>query len=185
MKKLILMILAAGVIAAIPASSYALVDAGVYGGYTFSGKNESNNSTTSGYKGPQFGAMAHLNMNNPLFVLGMGPYIEMAKYKKSDLDVDLDQSVGLDAWFGLNIVPMITPYVRAGVGIMDKWTVKSGFGEDSQTNYLKTWYAAIGLSKSIVPLVQVFGEFRYASSKLDGGDTFNRSMANIGVMLIF
>jgi hypothetical protein len=185
MKKVVLMILAAGVIAAIPASSYALVDAGVYGGYTFSGKTEGDADDTTGYKGPQFGAMAHLNMNNPLFVLGAGPYIEMAKYKNSDLDVNLDRSVGLDAWFGLNVIPVITPYVRVGLGLMDKWTVKSDFGEDSQTNYLKTWYAAIGLSKSIVPLVQVFGEFRYASSKLDGGDKFNRSMANIGVMLNF
>ncbi len=90
--------LLACLILAVPASSFALVDVGAYGGYSFAGelKTDSGTVDTSGFL---YGFNAHVNFDMLVFFqLGIGGF-----YQKSEFDYDMT---------GEGIPAMIKPWLE-------------------------------------------------------------------------
>jgi hypothetical protein len=179
--------LLACLILAVPASSFALVDVGAYGGYSFAGelKTDSGTVDTSGFL---YGFNAHVNFDMLVFFqLGIGGF-----YQKSEFDYDMtgggDSSydktvVGVDLYAMLNI-PMlpISPYVTFNSGIWEK--VDDKYARAS-TDYFQTYSVGGGVALTILPIpaimsLSIFGEYLYNFGK-DAGNDATGHQVRLGV----
>ena len=161
--------------------SYAIVDASVYGGYTFSGTVE-DTGFEADVDGLLYGVKGHYNTSLiPLIELGVGAYYQFNKmqYESSGSDFDLDrQSLGLDLNLILSL-PIIHPYGRFTWAVVDSIKTET----DTYTENFKAWGAGVGVEFTIIPFFRVFGEYMYDKSKQDF--TLTTNSAIIGVKFDF
>lgn len=148
-----------------PASSFALVDFGVYGGYAV-GEAEYGTNTEDMY-GSQYGFVGHFNGGVPLLILvGVGLYWQKASHtidtSGGDLDAD-KESYGFDAYAQLDLPILIHPYIRGGIAIKEKLDVE-GTKVDDKFNSL---HYGIGIALTVFPMIQLFAEYMRYESTID------------------
>jgi len=138
----------------IPSSSYALFDAGAYGGYTFSGEVMS----LDGQKGANYGIIAHYNKSLLVFFdLGLGAYGQISNL--SDYD---RKSVGIDTYFLIDIpIFPIDPYAKFAFSIYENYS--GTYSPDSGAFKTYSPGAGLVLSLPVIP-VEMFGEYQYTKS---------------------
>lgn len=147
-----------------PASSFALVDFGVYGGYAL-GTYEAGSVSEDMY-GSQYGFVGHFNGGVPLLILvGVGLYWQKASHTVDfdfgDVDVD-KESYGFDAYAQLDLPILIHPYIRGGIAIKEKLDAKGGIKVEDKFNSL---HYGIGVALTVFPMIQLFAEYmRYEST---------------------
>jgi hypothetical protein len=168
----------------IPASSYAIVDASIFGGRTFGGEIERSGSKTD-IDGWQYGAYGHINTGIP-FVLtaGAGGF-----YLKAPLKGDVDakkETVGVDVYAQLELpILPVYPYVRYGIAIREKVeSESSGRTTDISENF-KSHYYGLGLSRTLFSFVKlkimIFAEYIYTTSKQENDVKIKGHAVNVGV----
>ena len=185
------------VILLIPASSFALVDASVYGGYAFGGKLEGGGGGSADVSGYHYGARAHANLGIPMVVsFGAGMFYQIApmKYEVNGKKDDLKQeTMGIDVYAQLKLpVIPINPFVRYGIAINDKVEVTYADAAGSRTNTLKqnfkSSYYGIGIAYSLLDAVvldvQLIGEYLYTKTKQEDGITLKANAFNLGVQVV-
>ncbi|MCU0822617.1 MAG: porin family protein [Spirochaetes bacterium] len=182
----------------IPASSYALVDGSIYGGYAFGGKLEGTGETAdvSGY---HYGARVHANLGIPMVVsFGLGMFYEIApmKYEVNGKEDDLKkETLGIDVYAQLKLpVIPINPFIRYGIAINDKVEVTyqdqdagGSATETFQENFKSSYYGigiAYSLLDAIVMDIQLFGEYLYTTSKQEKGIELKGNVVNLGVQVV-
>lgn len=181
----------------IPSTTYAIVDASVYGGLSFSGNldfpSTSNFSTLTGFKledyatqGKQAGAIAHLNASVIPMILsiGIGGFYQrnIMTYTVMHVDSTLTKdSYGLDVIIMSEAPIFIHPYIRGGIAIKEKADYKTPTETISSSKNFNSYYGAIGGAFTIFPFIQLFGEYQYNYSKLETGGTFKTNSINAGV----
>ncbi|MBN2401704.1 MAG: outer membrane beta-barrel protein [Spirochaetes bacterium] len=164
----------------IPASSYAIVDASVYGGRTFAGKVESGGSS-SDVDGWQYGAYAHVNTGIPMvFTVGLGGFYLIAPLK-GDVDAE-KKTVGIDAYAQIDLpVLPVNPYARYGIAFKEDVEVES----TSISENFKSHYFGFGISRIIFSAVKLklslFVEYLYTTSKQEKDVKIKGNAVNIGV----
>ena len=152
-----------------PASSFALVDFGIYGGYAL-GTFEAG-SASEDMNGSQYGFVGHFNGGVPLLItVGVGLYWQKAShtidFSAGDADVD-KESYGFDAYAQLDLPILIHPYIRGGIAIKEKLDVEgSSFKPEGKFDSL---HYGIGVALTVFPMIQLFAEYmRYESTVEDG-----------------
>lgn len=200
MSKIGLMLIA---VLLIPAVSFAIIDASVYGGYSFNGKLETATSTTDAdVKGKQYGVRAHINTGIPMvFTVGGGLFYQLAplKYDVESTSDDLTKKTyGFDAYAQLDLPFLpVYPYVRGGIAIQDKleigYQVNVGAGgveKETKTydEYFKSSYYGVGLAYSIYDLVvldlQIFCEYLFTTSKQEDDVKLKGHAVNLGLQVV-
>lgn len=161
-------------------SSFALVDASIYGGYIFSGKVEG--IDTSNFKGRDYGVKAHYNTSVfPLMELGVGGYYQVTKYKYdvSSATNDLTRdNIGVDVNLILTI-PIIHPYIRGTYSLWDK--LKNSDIEYDDTTKFKGYGAGAGAEFTFFPFLRIFGEYMYEYT--DHDDHLKSQSVNLGLKI--
>jgi len=175
-KFLKLTIISALLVGFMEATSFALVDAAVWGGYVFNGKIEgSDNSDT---KGGQYGLKAHYNTSlMPLLELGVGAYYQYSKLTQDITSSDDDftkQSLGIDGNLILSL-PVIHPYLRGTYCLWDKIEA----GNVSDTEKFKGYGFGAGVEVTVFPFFRLFGEYMYEYSDHDA--YFKSQSINLGL----
>lgn len=187
MKKVYSLIVAAAVIAwAVP--SFALVDVEGYGGLTFAGKAASGTSETLKVSGWDYGARAHLTGGFIIVDYGVGGYYQQkpldGKIGSTNFDVS-NTSFGGDCFLRLSIIPVVKPYVRAGLAFADYVETKADGGyKKSNWKGFNSYYTGIGVGLALpIPVVtlMVFGEYLYNHQIYSGKLTGNN--INFGISL--
>ncbi len=173
----------------VPTGAYALVDAGVLGGYTFMGDIEIHEEEYDGIRGYQFGVFAHLNVNTDLFMLGFGFYSQKGMWTYdadgTDAEFKLKSSWGPDIIFMLNISSTSRPYARIGFSVMDTLEYDYGIEYKDKTRFLNTGWWALGVGLKISPLFVIFAEFQRCTTGLNMEHSMARNMMNAGIMLVY
>lgn len=179
-------LLTCAVLLVLPASGYALLDLGAYGGYSFAGKIETDagNPKTSG---PEWGAFAHYNTGLPmLFTFGVGPFYQKT-YLSFDLgnnDYDATRSMlGLDVYLQLELPILVHPFVRGGVAMKEWLKIEGGGGSSTKSEYFKSYYGGLGVALKVFPLVSLFGEYLYTRSKQEDGIVVKGNSVHAGAKL--
>ena len=175
MKKVYSLIIAAAVVAwAVP--SFALVDVEGYGGLSFAGKFETPDKTATGaaasesvkVKGWDYGARAHYTDGFLIFDYGIGAFYQQKPLSYSLLSTDykaVNTTSGADCYLRLGIIPVVKPFVRAGLAVTDYVETKAGGTKiKSDMKYFNSYYTGGGIGFTLpVPLVTImfFGEYLY------------------------
>lgn len=177
MKKIKLLLAIVAVFMIIPASSFAIVDFGVYGGYNLGGKS---------YKpvvyGPHLGVIVHPSFTlGEVVTLGLGAYyqrsydvipVTMFGYTKNRMTHK--DSVGLDGYVQINIPKVnLHPYGRVSTSIWDQvtgWRVQS-YKNLTASEFFKTYAfgGGIAIPLASVPVLEkmnVYFEYLYTISKV-------------------
>ena len=181
----------------LPSTSYAIIDASVYGGLSFSGNldfpNYTNYQTITKFKledyatqGKQAGAIVHLNASViPMILsLGLGGFYQrnILTYTIMHNDYTLTKdSYGLDAILMIEAPIFIHPYIRGGIAIKEKADYKTPTETITSSKNFNSYYGAVGGAFTIFPFIQLFGEYQYNYSKLETGGTFKTNSINAGV----
>ncbi len=174
----------------VPASSYAIVDFGVYGGYSFTGKIQADTVDKS-TKGWEYGFLGHLNGSVIPMVLsvGIGGFYQKAplKYSVSGTDFDLTKTAyGLDGIVMLELPIIIHPYVRGGIAINEKAKIEvSGPAaySTSKSKKFNSYYVGLGAAFTIFPMIQLFGEYMYNTSKQEDNVDLTSNSIHVGARL--
>lgn len=152
-----------------PASSFALVDFGIYGGYAL-GTYEAGPASED-MNGSQYGFVGHFNGGVPLLItVGVGLFWQKASHTINfdfgDVDVD-KESYGFDAYAQLDLPILIHPYIRGGIAIKEELDAKgAAIKVDDKFNSL---HYGIGVALTVFPMIQLFAEYmRYESTVEDG-----------------
>jgi hypothetical protein len=168
----------------IPASSYAIVDASIFGGRTFGSKIE-NAAGDTDVNGWQYGLYGHVNTGVPmLFTVGAGGFFLTAPLK-GDIDAT-KKTVGFDAFamVDLPVLPVF-PYVRYGIAVKETVEVKTSAGTTSSSENFKSNYFGFGLSRTIFSAVklklQIFAEYLYTISKQENDTKLKGHAVNVGI----
>jgi hypothetical protein len=190
MKRVYSLIIAAAVIAwAVP--SFALVDGEVYGGLTLGGdyklSGDGYNKTVN-VNGWGYGARAHLTGGLIVVDYGIGGFYQQkpldAKIGSTKFDVT-NTSFGGDCFLRLGIIPVVKPYVRAGLAFADYVESKaSGVTTKSNWKGFNSYYTGFGVGLALpIPVVtlMVFGEYLYNHQIYSGKLTGNN--INFGISL--
>jgi len=182
MNRIRTLIVLLSLVAIIPATSYALVDIGAYGGYSFAGKLETTGEDVEP-SGWEYGFIAHYNKTILPMILsfGFGAYYQKSalNYDLLNKDYDFDkQSAGIDAYLQLELPIIIHPYGRVSATAWEK----TGGDADSNTEYFKSYSAGAGIAMTIFPLLQLYGEYLYNFGEVDGKKTTGNS-AHLGLRL--
>ncbi|MCX7679702.1 MAG: porin family protein [Spirochaetes bacterium] len=169
----------------VPATSFAFIDLGAYGGYSLASLES--NSMSEDLKGWEYGCFGHLTLGIPmLFSVGFGGFYHVTDatmdYSGKKTDVTRS-SYGIDV-MGTIELPMlpVNPFVRAGVAINETL-------EQELLNIAKkekkfgSYYFAIGAGYSIFPFVRVFAEYVYNFSKQEDDTKLMSNSLHIGAML--
>jgi hypothetical protein len=167
------------------APAFAFVDGELYGGYNFSGKITSDSSSYD-LKGANYGARFHFTSSGMLFSTGAGLF-----YQKSPLKLDTaagkidtkKTDIGPDAFARIEIIPVLKPYVRAGLSVYQKVDID---GSSAEKKYFKSYYYGAGLGLAApTPLLNlmIFGE--YLNSRRFSGDKLTLHTINGGVSIGF
>jgi hypothetical protein len=170
--------------------SFALVDAEVYGGYSFKNNFDDATSDATKAKGWAVGLRAHLTGGNTFFDYGAGAFYQRTplKYKESGIEVKYTRdSFGPDAYLRIAILPLIKPYGRIGMSVYDKEKLSAtGYPTETQTKKFSSYY--FGFGAGIMPPLpgidlMIFAEYLY-NKKYKGGKSSNNTI-NAGVSLGF
>ncbi len=175
MKKIRSIVLVVSILAFVPASSYALFDIGIYGGYTFAGEIKSDISGQSNPEptGLSYGAIGHFNTPIfPLLRLGVGLYTENSNldYSISSQDYEFTRkTVGLDLYLQLDI-PLIPlhPYAKFASGIWEE--VGGDLVAKDETEYFSTYRTGVGAALTFFPMLQIFAEYQFLYTRNIGDD---------------
>ncbi|MFW5860602.1 MAG: outer membrane beta-barrel protein [Spirochaetota bacterium] len=184
MKKLIVILAAFTVLVFAPSASFAIVDMGVYGGYSFGGEIEVENETYD-VIGPEYGFIGHVNgtVIPMVLSLGIGGFYQKStlQYEVDKKDFDLDKTIyGLDAIAMLELPIIIHPYLRGGIAINEKLDLKVNDSSVSYEKKFNSYYFGIGAAFTVFPMVQVFGEYLYNYSKQEEDAVLKTNSVHIG-----
>lgn len=199
MKMLKAILVMAAVLVLLPATSYAIVDFGAYGGYGFAGKLDTGELATNtvekqgkSMSGWEYGLFGHLNTSIAGIVgVGVGPYYQAApmQYELEGNKYDAKRvAYGVDLMVSLELIPIIHPYLREGVAIKEqiKVEVPSAVGMTTKTTndrYFRSWYFGFGCAFTVAPMVRVFGEYLYTTSKQENKVEIKGNAVHAGAML--
>jgi hypothetical protein len=170
--------------------SFALIDAEVYGGYSFKNNIDGATSDATKAKGWAVGLRAHLTGGNTLFDYGAGAFYQRTplKFKEGGIEVKYTRdSFGPDAYLRIAILPLIKPYGRIGMSVYDREKIYAkGIIDDTQTKKFSSYY--FGFGAGIMPPIpgvdlMIFAEYLY-NKKYKGGKVTNNTI-NAGVSLGF
>lgn len=169
MKKIRIIILILGIIAFIPASSYALFDIGAYGGYSFGGKVKTEGSDVEP-SGWEYGFIGHYNMTifPMLLSFGIGAYFQLSPLKLNDDSSYSKKAVGLDGYLQLELPILVHPYVRFSAAI---WEDVEGNAE-----YFKSYSLGGGLAFGIFGILQIYGEYLFNTAIQDGNNAIGNAV---------
>lgn len=155
-------------------SAFAIVDFGVYGGYSFAGNYSASGTSTSG---PEYGVIGHYNdMVIPLLSYGIGGYYQYTKLDYSLLGSDnslTKNTLGLDLYFQLEL-PIIHPFVRASTSIFE--SIKS------EKEFFKSYAFGGGLAFSVFPFIELTTDYMYTRSK-KGSETLKGHAIHLGARI--
>lgn len=176
------------IIMLIPSSSYAIIDVGVYGGYTFAGSIDNPDIDNADTAGWQYGFLGHINGSVIPMILsvGIGGFYQISpmQFTVGGKDFDITRTMyGIDTIAMLEIPILIHPYVRAGIAINEKVEIKTPLGTSSEEKKFNSYYVGLGAAFTVFPFVQVFGEYLYNYSRLDNDGTLKSNSINIGARL--
>ncbi len=187
----------------VPAASYAIIDAGVYGGYNFS--KDAIKPATYDYS---IGAIAHGNIMLKIVTIGIGAFYQRNIDKHVDTWAEVfsrrhirtKDSVAADVYVQVNFPKFILhPYGRFSVSIWDNvkgyrvaW---NGFTRRTAEDFFKTYWFGGGIAIPIIPFagdddgfssagVNLFVEYLYHYS-IVAGDNPSRHALQGGVKLVF
>jgi len=156
-------------------TSYALVDLGVYGGYSFSGEIDTEGTGEQpDPTGFEYGVIGHYNSSLlAFFNYGVGAYYQYSDLSyegtsnNQDVDTDYNKNIiGLDAYLELSLPLMpLHPYVKIASAI---WEETGGDLERVENEWFNTYSTGFGVAFTFFPMYQVFGEYQYSYSKMDG-----------------
>lgn len=187
MKKTKLLVAVLAIALFIPASSYALVDFGVYGGYSYA------NIDTEVYQedmnGWEWGMLGHVNTGLPmLFSVGLGAFYQRtnADFEIGNTTVDADRVMwGIDVMATLELPIFIHPYLRMGIAIKEELEIDQGNNTTTVTNekYFNSHYYGIGAQFSVFPMVRVFGEYVFNYSNQENDTVVKSNAIHVGAML--
>ncbi len=183
MLKLTALVLTALVL--VPASSYAIVDVGVYGGYSLASLQTE--AYTKDMNGWEYGFFGHITMGIPLlFSVGLGGF-----YQRADATVDINGtdidatrvSYGLDVMgtIDLPVIP-VNPFARAGIAINESYELDTPGAEKNDKKF-GSYYFAIGVGFSFIPMTRLFAEYVYNYSKQENEITIQSNSIHVGAML--
>ena len=177
MKILRIILLFGILVALVPVKSYALIDIGAYGGYSFENKVKTSDGELK-TQGFGFGFIGHYNMTVIPMVLsiGIGPYYEKfyLNYKwysvKSDYDL---QTVGLDVFAMLELPIVVHPFVRASVAVWEQ--------TQKNNDYFRSFSFGPGVGFDIL-ILQIYTEYLFNTSKQRGNDAYGHTI-NLGIRI--
>ncbi|HPA71715.1 MAG TPA: outer membrane beta-barrel protein [Spirochaetota bacterium] len=183
MKSIKLVVAVLAVLVMIPASSYALVDFGAYGGYSYA--NLDTGGTQENIKGWEYGAFGHLNTGLPmLFTIGLGGFYQVTNstLEVNSEDVDVTRTMyGLDAIFILELPLLpVNPFLRGGLAINEELEIGEG---DPTEEKFKSYYVALGVGYSIFPMTKIFAEYVFNYSKQEDDSKVNSNAIHVGLMI--
>ncbi len=177
----------------VPATSYAIVDAGLYGGYSFSGKVDASSvatgKTTTGW---EYGAIAHLNFDFlAIFNVGIGAFYQNAplKFDYAGETIKIDNvNIGPDVYLELDLpVIPIHPFVRGGVSAYNKTSIDfpSSLPAKDVTakKYFGSYYFGLGAALTIFPFIQIFGEYMYNYANQEKDVSLKTNAVHVGARL--
>ncbi len=168
-------VLAAAIL--VPGRAFALLDLGLFGGYSFGNKIEENAATLKP-SGGEYGLWAHYTKEVLILNLGIGGYFQQSFLKDGNIDYNR-QAAGLDAFLqvDLPVVP-IMPYIRVGTPIWDHIT-----GDRESTDYFHSAHIGAGLDFSIPVIpINIFAEYLFTAGR-QGGDKMTGNAIHAGVEL--
>lgn len=173
MKKIKMIIVSLTIALFIPAASFALIEAGLYGGYSGSGDTD-----MSGY---HYGAIGHFTWSLPLLAtFGVGGYYQQGSLSDSTNDIKR-KTAGLDV-FGRVDLPFLPlkPYGRMSTSAWDR--VSGDISGD--TRYFKDYSMGGGLAWFMpLPIVslQLYTEYLYTIYNFHEGERESCHTVNLGV----
>ena len=195
MKKIKLLAAIGALFILIPASSYAIVDFGVYGGYNLGGKS---------YKpvvyGPHLGIIAHPSFTlGEVVTLGLGAYyqrsydvIQVNTFGYTQNKLTHKDSVGLDGYIQFNIPKLnLRPYGRVSTNIWDQvngWRIKS-YKDLTTSEFFKTYAfgGGVAIPFASVPVLEklnIYFEYLYTISKVAATPKYTHTLhAGVKVMI--
>ncbi len=181
------------VIFLLPVSAFALVNAEVYGGYSFAG--EISEIDAESVQGFGYGFRAHFYNEFIIFGYGIGGFAQYSPLEgelkiSGDMEpVDFNKTTyGLDGFLTLNVPLLpIHPYMRGGVSIYEKTDVIVDKNSEENSEMFKSYYGGFGLSLGVLPLpvlsVQIFAEYLYEYSALEDDAKFTGHKVHLGALV--
>ena len=187
MKRLTLILAIFTVLVFVPSASFAIVDLGVYGGYSFGGEIEVENETYD-VAGPEYGFIGHVNGTVIPMILsvGIGGFYQKStlEYEYNNDTIDLDKTMyGIDAIVMLELPILIHPYVRGGIAIKEELDFKVNGEGVTYDETFSSYYVGLGAAFTIFPMVQVFGEYLYNYSTQEEDSTMMTNSIHVGARL--
>ncbi len=185
MKSLKLAALVFAALVLVPASSYAIIDAGVYGGYSLASLETE--AYTKDMNGWEYGFFGHVTMGIPLlFTVGLGGFYQRADATIDFTGTDVDAtrtSYGIDVMgtIELPVLP-VNPFARAGIAINESYELDIANAEKNEKKF-GSYYFAIGLGYSFIPMTRLFVEYVYNYSKQENETTIQSNSIHVGAML--
>jgi len=174
MKKIAILLMIASLTILTKKNSYALVDLGVYGSYSFSGEIETDGPTaTPDPTGFEYGIIGHYNRSLlAFFNYGLGGYYQYSNLSydlnvnNQKIEVDYNKNIiGLDAYLELALPMMpMHPYLKISSAI---WENTGGDLKRIDNEWFNTYSTGIGLAFTFFPMYQVFGEYQFSYSKME------------------
>ena len=166
MKRLKLVLIVLCVAALIPTASFAIgFDAGIYGGGHWSDYEGGFGGYDSGSpSGAEYGAIAHINFNPiPMALdIGFGAFYQRSSgtYRPALRDLDYNrESVGLDAYVELTLIPIVHPFARIGTNVWDNVA--------GNTANFESYYVGGGIFLKFLPFISLYGEAVYTFGSND------------------
>lgn len=185
MKKFRIAVLLLGILFFVPASGFALVDAGIYGGYSFAGKIDTGASKNPNTSGWEYGAIVHYNFGLAAILnIGIGGFVQQTplKYSVTSIDFKVTKTdYALDAFVMLDLpVFPIHPFIRGGVGVYETLKLDDGSSVHKSFN---SYHFGLGVAWSLIPYLQIYGEYLYNSSKQEDDIKLTGNSVHVGVRL--
>lgn len=193
MKLIAKIVVLLAVIAFVPTSSYAIVDAEVYGGAFWGGEYYSGATAQDINVGPEYGFRGHLNFGIPLlFKVGAGFFYNKAPLKfeneAQNAKYELTKTdLGIDMYAMLELPIIIHPYVRFGLSVTQDVEVEKKIGTTTTTEkyseHFKSSYYGFGLAFTVFPYIRLYGEYMYTISKQEDDREISGNAVHVGAML--
>jgi len=185
MKSIKIAVAMLAVLLMVPVSSYAIVDIGAYGGYSYA--NIDTGAKQDDINGWEYGAFGHLNTGLPmLFTIGLGGFYQVnsSTLDVNSEDVDVERVVyGLDAMFTLELPLLpVNPFVRGGIAINESYEVKLP-NSDAEDEKFKSYFFALGAGYKVFPMTSLFLEYMYTISNRDNDVTISTHSVHLGAMI--
>lgn len=184
MKSIKLIVAVLAVLVMIPASSYAIVDIGAYGGYSYA--NLDTGALQQNMPGWEYGAFGHLNTGLPmLFTIGLGGFYQVTNSTLDVAgtgDVDVKRTMyGLDAIFILELPLLpVNPFARGGYAINEEFKIGEADPTEKKFN---SYYVAAGIQYSVFPMTRLFVEYVYNYSKQEKDQKISSNAVHVGAMI--